>query len=135
MSFHVVHSMSCDWPWLVHVQWHGLRYHVQSYFTLPHVTWYAGMMVWHFLNWTWKVMCVIQEVILQISCWISIQYKMKKLNNNYSILNYFNNFINYSRPFHNAIDPMFRLYSHFRPPYHVPSDSWMDMAIISVKPP
>ena len=49
----------------------------QVYFTLPHVTWQAAMLVRCILYGTWKVMCSIQAVICQITYKIPIQYKLK----------------------------------------------------------
>ena len=49
----------------------------QGYFTLPHVTWQAAMLVRCILYWTWKVMCSIQAVICQITYKIPRQNKLK----------------------------------------------------------
>ena len=48
----------------------------QAYFTLPHVTWQAAMLVSCMLYWTWKVMCSIQVVIHYIAYSIPIPYKV-----------------------------------------------------------
>ena len=50
----------------------------QVYFTLPHVTWQAAMLVRCIYNGHGKVMCPIQVVICQITYKIPIQYKLKE---------------------------------------------------------
>ena len=99
--------MSCDCPWLVHVQWHGLRYHVPSlfYLTTCHM---AGSHVGKL-----HVILDMEGHVFHSSshslCWSGL--------------------------FHHGVGHAFGLSFGFGPLCHVPPCSWMDLACIGVGPP